>query len=132
VPRQCSTSAASSKWLTCLALEKITKVRYYPRSFHGLGSGFPDHNFVIVPYFAADEATTMDAHWRGEESVGKYVLVSSVPFDYADAESLARWNNKEKSIIAQKLVQFIAAGDVLKYISVAAMQRSSGVLMITS
>lgn len=74
----------------------------------------------------------MDAHWRGEGSVGKYVLVSSVPFDYADAESLARWNNKEKSIIAQKLVQFIAAGDVLKYISVAAMQRSSGVLMITS
>jgi hypothetical protein len=39
--------------------------------------GLRDHNVVFVPYFAADEAITMDTLWRGKESVlqGKHVLV---------------------------------------------------------
>ncbi|KAG1859674.1 GMC oxidoreductase-domain-containing protein [Suillus subluteus] len=49
--------------------------------------GLRDHNFVVVPYFAADGAITMDPLWRGEESVVQ--------------ERLAQWKSDGKSLIAQ-------------------------------
>jgi hypothetical protein len=38
-----------------------------------------DHNVVLVPYLAADEAVTMDPLWRGEESAtrGEHSLTMS-------------------------------------------------------
>lgn len=56
----------------------------------------------------------------------------SVLFDHTNAENLAQWNSGGKSFVAQKLVQTIIAGNLLTSISVAAMQKSSGVLMMTN
>ncbi|KAG1812577.1 GMC oxidoreductase-domain-containing protein [Suillus subaureus] len=52
----------------------------------GVGENYRDHDTVFVPYFAADEAVTMDALWRGEGIL---------------QESLAQWNSSGKSLIAQ-------------------------------
>ncbi|KAG2364367.1 GMC oxidoreductase-domain-containing protein [Suillus spraguei] len=52
----------------------------------GVGENYQDHNLVLVPYLAADEAVTMDALWRGESIL---------------QESLAQWNDSGKSLIAQ-------------------------------
>ncbi|KAG1802456.1 alcohol oxidase-like protein [Suillus subaureus] len=52
----------------------------------GVGENYQDHNLVIVPYLAADDAVTMDALWRGESIL---------------EESLAQWNSSGKSLIAQ-------------------------------
>ncbi|KAG2035609.1 alcohol oxidase-like protein [Suillus americanus] len=49
--------------------------------------GLRDHNGVFVPYYAADEAITMDSLWRGNESVVQ--------------ENLAQWKLNGKSLIAQ-------------------------------
>jgi alcohol oxidase len=53
----------------------------------GVGENFRDHNVVFVPYFAADEAITMDPLWRGKESVVQ--------------ENLAQWNINGNSLFAQ-------------------------------
>ncbi|KAG2144022.1 GMC oxidoreductase-domain-containing protein [Suillus cothurnatus] len=57
----------------------------------GIGENYHDHNVVFVPYFAADEAITMDTLWRGKESVLQ--------------ENLAQWKINGNSLVAQKLVQ---------------------------
>jgi alcohol oxidase len=75
-----------------------------------------DHNLTFVPYFAADGVVTMDALWRGEESVvqGEYDIVMFLaPFNNPNVENLAQWERNGKSLIAQKLVQVIVAGDAL-------------------
>ncbi|KAG2115188.1 GMC oxidoreductase-domain-containing protein [Suillus discolor] len=53
----------------------------------GVGENYRDHNGVFVPYFAADEAITMDPLWLGKESVVQ--------------ENLAQWKIDGKSLIAQ-------------------------------
>ncbi|OAX32146.1 alcohol oxidase [Rhizopogon vinicolor AM-OR11-026] len=53
----------------------------------GVGENFQDHNGLIIPYFAADGAITMDSLWRGEEN--------------AVQGSLAEWESNGKSLIAQ-------------------------------
>ncbi|KAG1746079.1 GMC oxidoreductase-domain-containing protein [Suillus lakei] len=53
----------------------------------GVGENYNDHNAAFVPYYVADGAVTMDALWRGEESVVQ--------------ENLAQWNIDGKSLIAQ-------------------------------
>ncbi|KAG2130385.1 GMC oxidoreductase-domain-containing protein [Suillus clintonianus] len=53
----------------------------------GVGENYRDHNGAFLPYFAADEAVTMDPLWRGKES--------------AIQENLAKWKIDGKSLIAQ-------------------------------
>ncbi|KAG2364370.1 GMC oxidoreductase-domain-containing protein [Suillus spraguei] len=54
----------------------------------GVGENYQDHNLVLVPYLAADEAVTMDAIWRGESIL---------------QENLAQWNSSAKLLIPQSL-----------------------------
>ena len=115
-------------------MEKTIEVHFHP-FIDDLGLGVSDHNGAFVPYFAADEAVTMDSLWRGEESVvqGKHVLAMfSALLNSPTVANLTEWKSNGKSLIAQKLVHVIAASDVLISIPVAAMQKSSGVLMMTS
>jgi len=87
-------------------LEKTIEVHFHP-FIDDLGLGVSDHNGAFVPYFAADEAVTMDSLWRGEESVvqGKHVLAMfPASFNYPHVENLAQWKIDGKSLIAQKLV----------------------------
>jgi len=77
----------------------------------------------------------MDPLWRGEENAvqGKHILfMFPAYFNCPHVGNLAEWESNGKSLIAQKLVQAIAAVDVLTGISVAAMQKLSGVRMMTS
>ncbi|KAG1777025.1 GMC oxidoreductase-domain-containing protein [Suillus placidus] len=69
----------------------------------GVGENYQDHNLVLVPYLAADEAVTMDAPWRGESILkGKHVLATiAALYDYPNVESLAQCNSSGKSLIAQ-------------------------------
>ncbi|KAG0702250.1 GMC oxidoreductase-domain-containing protein [Suillus ampliporus] len=53
----------------------------------GVGENYQDHNVVLVPYLAADEAVTMDPLWRGDESVLK--------------GALAQWNSSGRSLMLQ-------------------------------
>ncbi|KAG1740654.1 GMC oxidoreductase-domain-containing protein [Suillus lakei] len=53
----------------------------------GVGENYRDHSGVLVPYFAADGAITMDPLWRGKESVVQ--------------ENMAQWEINGKSLIAQ-------------------------------
>jgi len=43
---------------------------------HDLDFDLSDHNYVTAPYYAADEAVTMDLLFRGDENVvqGKHIL----------------------------------------------------------
>jgi alcohol oxidase len=71
----------------------------------------------------------MDPLWREKESAiqGRRVFhhIPNAPFNYPNTESLAQWKSNGKSLIAQKSAQFIAAGDVLMSIAVAAMPKLS-------
>ena len=103
--------------------------------FHNSGLELLDHNSAFVPYFAADDVVTMGPLWRGDVSVvqGEHVhAIFPVVSNHPNVESLAQWKSNGKSRIAQKFVLVIAAGNVLIGIAVAAMRRSSGVLMTTS
>ncbi|KAG2128374.1 GMC oxidoreductase-domain-containing protein [Suillus bovinus] len=52
----------------------------------GVGENYQDHLGCFAPYFAADEAVTLDPLWHGEGVV---------------QESLAQWKSNGKSLIAQ-------------------------------
>ncbi|KAG1847110.1 GMC oxidoreductase-domain-containing protein [Suillus tomentosus] len=52
----------------------------------GVGENYTDHDAVLVPYLAADEAITMDPLWRGEESATK--------------DALAQWTANGTSLVA--------------------------------
>ncbi|KAG0694895.1 GMC oxidoreductase-domain-containing protein [Suillus ampliporus] len=64
-------------------IEKLVDLPGVGENYRGLS----DHNGAFVPYFAADEAVTMDPLWRGEEIVVQ--------------ENLAEWKSSGKSLIAQ-------------------------------
>ncbi|KAG2076686.1 alcohol oxidase [Suillus decipiens] len=55
-------------------------------SLPGVGENYQNHNAVLVPYLAADEAVTMDPLWRGEKS--------------ATEDALAQWTSNGKSLVA--------------------------------
>ncbi|KAG2367035.1 alcohol oxidase-like protein [Suillus spraguei] len=55
-------------------------------SLPGVGENYRNHNAVLVPYLAADEAVTMDPLWRREKS--------------ATEDALAQWTSNGKSLIA--------------------------------
>ncbi|KIK39679.1 GMC oxidoreductase [Suillus luteus UH-Slu-Lm8-n1] len=71
----------------------------------GVGENYrgSDHNLVLAPYFAANDAVTMDALWRGESILqGKHILAMiAVLYNYPNVESLTEWNSSGKSLIAQ-------------------------------
>ncbi|KAG1850807.1 GMC oxidoreductase-domain-containing protein [Suillus subalutaceus] len=73
-------------------------------SLPGVGENYTDHDVVLVPYLAADEAVTMDPLWRGEESVTK--------------NALAQWTSNGKSLIASNgvdaKIKWRPDGDELK------------------
>jgi alcohol oxidase len=73
-------------------------------SLPGVGERYTDHNVVLVPYLAADEAVTMDRLWRGEESATK--------------DALAQWTSNGKSLIASNgvdaKIKWRPDGDELK------------------
>ncbi|KAG1728807.1 GMC oxidoreductase-domain-containing protein [Suillus lakei] len=73
-------------------------------SLPGVGENYTDHDVVLVPYLAADEAVTMDPLWRGEESATK--------------DALAQWAINGKSLIASNgvdaKIKWRPDGDELK------------------
>ncbi|KAG1730544.1 GMC oxidoreductase-domain-containing protein [Suillus paluster] len=79
----------------------------------GVGENYKDHNAVLVPYFVADGAVTMDSLWRGEESVVK--------------GALAQWNRNGRSLIASNgvdaKIKWRPDGDELKAMGLAFQPR---------